>query len=495
MDDDRVGPPGCLTTNEVLTLTGVTRKQLGNYIKKGILAPAVTSKNTYSEKLWTLEQVALVRHIPTLTRANLTLDEIANLADQGMQAINARLKAQYMREMRVGRRRLKDIVYRNREVEDAMNLGRIDTQYLRYLPQRWMALAPSPDGGSLPGMPGYALLYADLYRAAQVMGWSLTESAGAIVSKSADGLESSGYLFIELASPPMPAFTGHRVIDGGCYRVIDSDHGSPGCDGTRCEECARFGRQPTDAEAFDWKMRQTNDPDLGDQTVMVDDLDEPYATGMWSEWLEQRLGKERPTSGTATNPRGRESGPASESDDGKTAYRQPKSCTVKPRLMPHEVRLPLGMSACVMPAGVYLCYQCDEGEQRAAYERVLGLATGIEHRKFTLEDEIFASENSTIMMERDNQQDKGPVAEPFAIPRAAGDPALAGWHHEADIDVLRKLVVPTDMALDPEDGCCVTCAALPSIDRNDPARYEIQLLVDAPEFTHRSMFAEREATA
>ena len=45
------------------------------------------------------------------------------------------------------------------------------------------------------------------------------------------------------------------------------------------------------------------------------------------------------------------------------------------------------------------------------------------------------------------------------------------------------LVVPTNMALEPEDGCCVICAALPSVDRNVSTRYEMQLLVDARSVT------------
>lgn len=477
MGDGRGGSSGCLTTNEVLTLTGITRKQLNNYVSKGVITPTNMVEPAYKEKMWTLEQVALIRHVPTLVRANLTLEEIADLANEGMQAVNAKLKAQYMREMRTGRRRLKDIVFRNREVDDVVALGRMDTQYLRYLPQRWMALAPTLDGNSLPGTPGYALLYAELYKTAEVMGWSLTESAGAVVSLSADGLRSSNYLFAGLASPPMPAFTGHRVIDGGCYHIADADHGGPGCDGTRCEECARFGRVPNDAELFDWKTRQSTEPELWDHTTMADDLDEPYPTGMWSEYLKERPVPGCIAPGTAENPCGRQDAPPSAS----TGVKRPKSCTVKPRLMPHEVKLPIGMTACVIPAGVYLCYQCDEGEQRAAYERIQGLATAIEHREFSLEDELAASACSTIMMERDNQPDTGPVAEPFAVPRAAGDPSMAGWHHEADLDVLRKLVVPTNMALEPEDGCCVICAALPSVDRNVSTRYEMQLLVDARE--------------
>lgn len=44
---------------------------------------------------------------------------------------------------------------------------------------------------------------------------------------------------------------------------------------------------------------------------------------------------------------------------------------------------------------------------------------------------------------------------------------------------LQRLCVPTGMALAPEDGYCVMCSTLPGVDRNDPTRYEMQLLVDA----------------
>ncbi len=473
---------GCFTTNEIISLAGISRKQLRSYTEKGIVAPLLPTSDepSYGRRVWTIEQVALLRHVPALVRSGYSLEEIATLADQGAQAVTTALTAQYMRVMREGRRSLKDTVSRRRELLDIIAVGVQRSQYLRYVPQRWLALAPSPDGSGLPGQSDFANLYINLRRAAEVVGWSLTEAVGGLISVMADGTDGSHYLYAGLASPPMPQPTGTRVIDGGCYHAVAPDSPCPGClSFDRCDECARFGRKRDASDTFEWAAYENDRPNLWDNTVMMDELAQPYPTGMWSDYTKRKIA-ERENGGAAdTDVAGGAANSCSR--PGKPAHSI--SPTVRPRLMPHEVRLPIGMTACVMPAGVYLCYQCDEGDQTGAYQRIMGLAANLDRRTFTVEEERAASKASPIVMERNIQPEKGPFSDPFATGRAAGDPLMEGWFHDAEHDVLRKLELPLGMALAPEDGFCIVCSTIPAVNRNDPTRYEIQLLVDASKIT------------
>jgi DNA-binding transcriptional MerR regulator len=446
-----------LTTNEVVALTGRTRRQLDTYIRKKIVSPAYVSGPSHTANRWTPEQVSLVTHVPVLLRAGLSLEEVAALVAKGTEAVHAQLRAQYAREARENRRALKSIALRSRETEDMLCVSSETGPYLRYIPQRWMALLPMTDVEGMPGSPKHTHRLAELLKAAGVMGWGLTESSGAITSLSLDGASESHYAYAGLSSPPMPLLTQPATIDGGCYRATDSSFGARGCDGTRCDECALFGRMPTESERFEWNAEQQAEPGLSAHAQAG-----PYVSGIWAEHAEaceEGLG-----------PSGL--GPT----DGNLA----SFVTAKPRLMPHKHTLPLELTACAMPAGVYLCFRCDEGRQEAAYERMMGMVSAIPQRKLSAKDELAALQGMRNMMGLSYQPDKGPVPEPFAVPFVVGDPAMAGWNQEVTQADLHRLVVPTNAAFEPEDGYCVICAALPFISYEEPIRYETQLLIRPP---------------
>lgn len=442
-----------MSTADVEALTGISRFRLTAYIKSGIVTPARASSSPQSEMRWTNDQLWMASKVPALLEGGLTLKEIAALADKGSDAVEAQLRIRYMQKMRDGRRGLKDILYRSNEAEDIRAIGDVAGEYLRYIPQRYLALAPMAENTGLDNA-SRATRLVELLSTVQTIGWGLGDSTGFLSSVSSDGSESTLYGFASLTSPPMPSFSGVRAIDGGCYYVADCKGGAPGCDGSSCEECSRFGRNPSQSDLFEWKGRRDSEPELWDRTIMVDDLDQPYPSGIWSEYTKRRLNKDEEVGDLD------------------------KTLTVRPRLMPHEVRLPLGVTACVIPAGFFLCRQCSGGNQDRAFERMLGQASIMSQREFTIEDEIRASKIIATSSSRNSVQ-AGPVPDPFAVPHITGDPELKGWWCKVTNAEMQKLSVPTRMALAPEDGYCVICSTLPASDRNDPTRYEMQLLVDA----------------
>lgn len=453
-----------MSTAEVEKLTGISRYRLTAYIKNGVVNPARASASPQSEMRWTIDQVWMASKVPALLEGGMTLKQIAELADSGADAVDKELQAQYMRKMREGRRGLKDVLYRSREVEDSRSVGRINGEYLRYIPQRYLALAPMPEAKSLVD-PTWSSRLVELLNTAQTLGWSLADSTGFLSSIASNGADSTAYAFAALASPPMPAYSGMKAIDGGCYYAADPKLGAPGCDGTSCAACSRFGRAPSQSDVFEWRGRRDAHPELWDRTVMIDHLEKPYPSGIWSEYTKSLL---------------------AEGDDSYLDIE--KSATVRPRLMPHAVQLPLGVTACVIPAGIFLCRQCDSSNQDGAFERMLGQASIMPQRRFSVEDEMEASRVILESVRRD-QPETGPVPDPFARPHIAGDPKMKGWWQRVSNRELQRLSVPTEMALAPEDGYCVICSTLPAADRNDPTRYEMQLLVDASKVAPPDFFA------
>lgn len=449
-------PFGKLDTNEVAALTNISRKQLGDYVKKGIVEPSCAGKSSRAGMTWSMPQVSMVGNVACLQGAGLSLEEIAKLANESPKTIDARLRALRMREVRQGRRRFKSLVLRDMELVDLDPIGTRSSQYLRYIPQRWMALIPLEIGGGLTSAHAHESRLVDLLGVAEVVGWATTDLYGAMASLDAAASSATHYQYVVLSSAPEPLSFG-SVPDAGCYFSAGYDKTSCPRGGGLCEECSVFGRFPTNEENFRWNAVRRTNSTLWSRTVMADDLDEPYPTGAWSAYTKHYLAQARGGEGL-----GERAGDV----DG---------VTVKPRMMPHEMRLPMGVTACVLPAGVYLCYQCDDSDYAFALQRMLGLASVIRRREFTLADELKASVDATATAGVVDGVNAARGDEPACY----GDPEMRGWHRIVDQEDIRRLVLPTNMALAPEDGFCITCAAMPSLDRNDPVRYETQLLVDA----------------
>ena len=449
-----------MSTTEVVELTGLTRSKLLVYAKTGIVSPLRASASEQSELRWTFEQAWMVSVVPDLMAAGMSLEDIAVLANAGTKAVLSKLEEQYASQLRTSRRGRKSVVHRMRELSDTFSVDCEDADYVRYIPQRYLALAPIPDAQGPAVGSEHNQYVVSLMNIASSLGWCCTSSFGYLSSIAADGLASSFYAFNLLASPPMPSFTGTKAVDGGCYRIACRRNEAWPCDGKSCELCTRRGREPSQANLFDWNGAANHKPRLWDATVMTSDLDGPYDTGIWSEYTQQHFG-------------------GMPGEDGPRT----KSATVRPRKMPQEFKFPLGVNVCVLPAGIYLCRQCTEDQRDKAFARLLGQAAFMEQRTFTQEDELRASERVTRELSSREDFETGPVPDPFALARIEGNPNMAAWWQKLTNADARKLVVPTNMALAPEDGYIITCAALPVADRNDLPRYEIQLLVDASKLT------------
>ena len=458
---DASGLCGLLTTAEVERLTGITRWQLDTYMKKGIVTPLRAGASPLSDKRWTVQQVWQLWHVPTLLQQSFRLEDITALADQGTEATDVAMRPQYAHGIRAKRRALNNTIYRAQEAADHARIGAMGGDYLRHVPQRWLALAPA--AGAAPGSAEGMAPLAGLLTVAHTAGWSITESVGALASLSAAGETGGLYAYVALATAPMPTPLLTDQPDSGCYRVFDPGGELPGCDGTRCEECARFGTEPSEGLRLTWREAEKG-LDCQARTVMADALAEPYPTGTWAQYTACHLDMRR-------HERLR---------SHSTWPYQPNDClTVRPRLMPHEVALPLGVTACELPAGAYLCHQCEQGDLARTYQYMLGKVSALARREFTEADELAAHRELLRLHRKELGGEDG--TGPFAPLCTIKDPRPPQWHRPLGHGDLKQLTVPTRMALGGDDGCCIVCASLPTADRNEPARYEVQVLVNAGE--------------
>lgn len=192
-----------------------------------------------------------------------------------------------------------------------------------------------------------------------------------------------------------------------------------------CYECSRFGREPTPEQREHWDEVAAEHPDIWDRTVMMDDLEEPYPSGMWAGYTRQCIENRAKGGGRYVH--------------GKEGQR---GLSMRPRLMPHEVRLPVGVTSAIMPAGIYLCKQCGEGEHDTVNNLLLGIAMSIEHHEFTVAEERELFEASLNSQFPRHEGRSGPIMEPFAMPRSPGDPRMAGWWKAVEHADMHKLVLP-----------------------------------------------------
>lgn len=439
-----------LTTRDVMNITGLSRRKIENYEKQGICTSVRAGSGITAEKMWTFEQVSMLRNVGALQRGGLALSEIATLAAKGTEAIDQALYLQHVKSVRDERRNLKSVVAHRSIVADMKAIGMQECLYLRYVPSRSHAIIPMRDGRSnLPSGPTFTQLLAELHDVADVVGWCTAPIWGTTVSFNENASERASYAFAEMPNPAMPQVVGRKVIDGGCYRVIARNSSCTTCpDDAACEECARFGRHATDKELRMWADQERAHPNLWNYVEASKQLGERYRTGAWAE--------------------GGGIGPA-----------------LKPQLMPGGIRLPLGVSSCTLPAGVHLCRQCNEEDLPNAFQQLLGMASALRHSPL---DEAEELERSRIISSKSDfrewpkkHRETGPFLEPFAAPRRAGNPSMAGWFRCISLSDLQNLTVRTHAALPPQDGFCISCLIIPASNRDAPMRYELQLPVELSE--------------
>ena len=438
-----------LNTQDVTRLAGTSRRMLDHYEAAGLLVPNRAEGAQTGKKQWSVDQAKVSERVRILQHGK-SIEEIAELASGGPAPFLREFRTQCAQDVRESWRQLQAALLDAPRCANAQDVGERGGLYLRYLPQLWYVLLPVDDATGLlpnPGQLGRA--YVNLHGVAHVLGWSTASSAGALASMDEGAGARSPYAFIELAAPPMPAPDMGPDTDGGCYCSAVEAELAPRCRGEACLLCALYGREPTTEERFNWKTEESTNPGQWGRTLMAAAMPRPYPYGVWS--------------------------PTSRREDGSWDF-----STHRPRLMPHEVRLPLGVTACSMPAGVYLCTQCDEGHEADTCQRLLGTVMAIGHRAFSQDDELACWQRAQRARAAAAQRAQGP--QPYGRRLSRGpyaDDAEEGWAHGLGPHDLRELTVPTGMALAPESGICLTCATLPTRMRNDVPRMELRVLVDA----------------
>lgn len=467
-----------LNTQDVTRMTGASRRMLDHYEVTGLLTPSRAGGHARSKRQWSVDQAKFAERVRILQHGSRGLDEITSLADEGAESFLGELACQCSRDIRSAWRELKSATLDARRCEAARLLGPREGLYLRLLPQRWYALVPVDIGeGMFPPLGRLGASFVELHTVSQVVGWCTAGASGALVSISMASLDAcasgeggglpgtdgcSRYAMIELATPPMPTPEAGMPHDGGCYcDVVESDEAMPACHGASCALCSRYGRSPTTEERFHWKTVENTEEGLWDRTLMEDEMAEPYAYGIWSE--HDRL------------------------DDGTWEL-----SALRPRLMPHVIRLPLGVTVASMPGGAYLCLQTDGDGVDEALGGYLDVVSSLDRREFGSDDEEAMRDRRLSASEGDV-----PAATYRAFPFAgelsadaadlpvdrfakhllAGD-ETASWVHDVSGGDLDALTLPTQMALAPEDGVCLSCSTLPTGGRNDIPRFELRVLVD-----------------
>lgn len=194
-----------ISTADAETIISITKNQLDKYQRKGIVSPYRSGPSPQAMHRWTLEQVWMASNIPKLISQGLSVDEVKRLVAQGMDPVYERLRTAHLYDTRYSRRMLKSIVLYESARRDCVALGRQEGSYLRHIPERWFALAPLGPGTSFDGLMRRTVAILGV---AQSVGWCATKITGFLKSVSADGKSFTDFAFIQLASPPMPTYTG-----------------------------------------------------------------------------------------------------------------------------------------------------------------------------------------------------------------------------------------------------------------------------------------------
>lgn len=469
-------------------IAGISDVQLRYYRENGVLTSADAVEPSQPLR-YTMDQVAIGHLVDALRHNDMSVPDIAAAIASGEEALIDSTRLQCAQEMRSMRRRLKAVTNLERSHRDFRAADGKRGLYVRYFPARWLALIPVA-GGTVDIPAADQLVEAQrLLRAiVSTVGWSEALAYGVLLSVSADMASASRYAFVELASPPMPAITGARVIDGGCYSDVAAPDQRLSCHGKRCTLCARFGRHPQPGERQAWRTLDRREPWRRNGTVMIGDLDSPYPDGTWHRFTEEALQEALHGEGeSAEQGRARSAGAAREDhpfgDGGpRGEARRPASV---PRKMPHVTPLPLGVTACELPAAHYLCRRFaaepDESFAHSTDQTLSALKATLGQLDMTriapnATCPAFAKDAGRV------PADAGPYVEPFAMPRAVSDPAFAGSCATVSRKDLEGIRLPYGAALWPETGFCILEAVQPLATRPAPLvrEFQVQVTVEGP---------------
>ena len=458
-----------LSTSDFLEISGVSSMTLRTYESHGLIEPAYRNEED-GYKYWSLDQIPLIGLIDAMRSGGATNKQVAHAQLEGKVGFLLGSYNMQAAKLRQDRRMMKSIVHSRRRFDDLQRVVGAEGYYLRYLPLRWMAIAPiAPHRCSFEGNRHFMNVFRDLLKVSTVVGWCTTMTFGTLISVSADGSRASRYAYIELASPPMPQTTGSMVVDGGCYRVFDKSFNEKTCANASCEACARFGCAPQPTDMRHWNASEGERPFLFDRVLTSDRVSAPIAKGdTWERFKREALSAQ----GAAV----RDFRVAAEVASGSSSDDE-DSCAV-PCRMPLDAKLPMGVTACSLPAGVHLCKQIGF-EDEVGKQDLLDFAQSLAPSGRTPED----IEASLGHMESDWRipAKQGPFVEPFAMPRDHGVPDLRGFSRALSDREARRIARVQPAGLELEDGYCVTSSNMVmSYDQSVTQEYHV--LIDPEGF-------------
>jgi hypothetical protein len=413
---------------------------------------------------WTLNQAELIVRIDKMRESGLSMAEIVRLFDAEDGTVDATIDTAYMQTMRKERRGLKRMLLQDQAIKTADEIAGQSGYYLRYLPQRWMALLPLSHNKAFED-EHYLQAAIALSNFAECAGWANAGISGRVTS-APNANEAITFAFTELASQPQPLLVPGSSADSGCYYSFDSvcvlGRTKPNCD-----TCSMGGRPIMPADKASWQTFADNS-DSSNPTILLGSLERPFAEGPWSNLTRKWL--ERPNDAGALEP-------------SEFASMDSDIIAGRARLMPQLQRLPMNITACVIPAGMYLCRQCDIGEQQNALMEIIGITRVIPHRDMTIaEEKRVISDLADTLGSSFDLRDAGQIDELTGLdgnfPQVA-DRAQIGWWRPIPDSLLSKLVIPTATALTGEGDFPVMCVNTPTSDVNALPRIEMQVPVDA----------------
>jgi DNA-binding transcriptional MerR regulator len=469
-----------LSLTMMTKFTGLSKKALRYYNDKGVCRPhRINESSGYWRYL--PEQTNYLLLIKKLVDTGVPLKTVS-ISDDGDLTIDSlfdsalEVTSEYIRKQR---RALKSIVHCKIALQDSAALGKQEGYYLRYVPERWVALLPIawPEEISATSLDFIEhLMY--LNYAIDIYGWAGTEMSGALHSLSLDTRQGLMYAFVELSSPPMPEITGSWIVDGGCYHSAVLADTKTYCTGKEQGLCATCARNGVASEKTLWTGDDPVKAELlSSFTVMMDDLKAPYRTGLWSEFTKKRIAEREGYEFV---------------DEGGEGHKRERASphpnpAMTPMLMPHVIHLPHGITTCIMPAGIYLCKQHTRHDAEGTRRALLDIAEKLPRLSLSPEDEKrrherFIDSILTSPSEIPREPFTGPYPEPFAMPRIVADPEMLGWSQllkDTDpTESLADIALRFDTGLVAEtDFCLIDSRMLLPVQSLEP-HFEMQLLVD-----------------
>jgi len=465
-----------LSSAAIKKLTGLGRRALRYYENLGVCIPHYIDENT-GYRYYTMDQVYVLLQLMDIKDMNVKLTTLSDYKDdQGFMRFDkiiyqSRIETAAL--LRTARRAIKNAIHCELTLRDMETLGIQEGYYLRYIPERWMALLPIAYHSHTKMMPADIVerhVYLDA--AVHLYGWGDTKINGSVLAPSVETKLGLEYLFIELSSPPMPQIAGTRTVDGGCYHEAGDKEYCVGFDKEDCLMCSRNG---TKIDKAVWGGdKNTEDAEvLASFTRMMDDLDKPYRTGLWAGFTERKIAERE----------GRVSGG---DDDGDGLPRHKSNPAMQPMLMPHVVRLPHGVTTCMLPAGFYLCKQHENEDSDTARAKLLAIAASLPAYELGIKEEHMRHKRLSQAVTNGREfllspYRCAPFVEPFAAPRIVADPDKYGWHKILDEGDFSGISVRTDAGLIPEANCLLVDSRMLFPAQNSMPYLELQLFVDIEE--------------